>query len=66
MPKPRQTVVVTGAGAGVGRAIKHMRRRNRGVIICIGSALAYRSIPFQGALLRRQSGSPRLRQLPAK
>ena len=25
-----------------------MRRRNRGVIICIGSALAYRSIPFQG------------------
>ena len=29
-------------------ALKHMRPRNRGVIICIGSALAYRSIPFQG------------------
>ena len=25
-----------------------MRARNRGTIICIGSALAYRSIPFQG------------------
>lgn len=29
-------------------ALKHMRPRNHGVIICIGSALAYRSIPFQG------------------
>lgn len=29
-------------------ALKHMRPRDRGTVICIGSALAYRSIPFQG------------------
>ncbi|MFT0877992.1 SDR family oxidoreductase [Rhodopseudomonas sp. G2_2311] len=28
-------------------ALRHMRPRNRGAIISIGSALAYRSIPFQ-------------------
>lgn len=30
-------------------ALKHMRSRNRGVIVQIGSALAYRSIPLQSA-----------------
>lgn len=30
-------------------ALRHMRPRNRGVIIQIGSALAYRSIPLQSA-----------------
>ena len=30
-------------------ALRHMRRRDRGVIIQIGSALAYRSIPLQSA-----------------
>src|SRR6185369_10217780 len=30
-------------------ALRHMRRRNAGVIIQIGSALAYRSIPLQSA-----------------
>jgi NAD(P)-dependent dehydrogenase (short-subunit alcohol dehydrogenase family) len=30
-------------------ALRHMRPRDRGVIVQIGSALAYRSIPLQGA-----------------
>lgn len=33
---------------GILAALRHMRPRNRGTILCIGSALAYRSIPFQG------------------
>jgi short-subunit dehydrogenase len=41
-------VTYLGQVHGTLAALKHMRRRNRGVIICIGSALAYRSIPFQG------------------
>ena len=28
-------------------ALKHMRPRNRGSIVCVGSALAYRSVPLQ-------------------
>jgi sugar lactone lactonase YvrE/NAD(P)-dependent dehydrogenase (short-subunit alcohol dehydrogenase family) len=41
-------VTYLGQVHGTLAALKHMRPRNRGVIICIGSALAYRSIPFQG------------------
>jgi short-subunit dehydrogenase len=41
-------VTYLGQVHGTLAALKHMRARNRGVIICIGSALAYRSIPFQG------------------
>lgn len=41
-------VTYLGQVYGTLAALKHMRTRNRGVIICIGSALAYRSIPFQG------------------
>ena len=41
-------VTYLGQVYGTLAALKHMRPRNRGVIICIGSALAYRSIPFQG------------------
>ena len=41
-------VTYLGQVHGTLAALKHMRRRNRGTIICIGSALAYRSIPFQG------------------
>lgn len=41
-------VTYLGQVHGTLAALKHMRKRNRGVIICIGSALAYRSIPFQG------------------
>ena len=46
----RQVTQVTYLGQvhGTLAALKHMRTRNRGTIICIGSALAYRSIPFQG------------------
>jgi NAD(P)-dependent dehydrogenase (short-subunit alcohol dehydrogenase family) len=41
-------VTYLGQVHGTLAALKHMRPRNRGVIVCIGSALAYRSIPFQG------------------
>ena len=40
-------VTYLGQVHGTLAALKHMRSRNRGVIIAIGSALAYRSIPFQ-------------------
>jgi short-subunit dehydrogenase len=40
-------VTYLGQVHGTLAALKHMRPRNRGTIICIGSALAYRSIPFQ-------------------
>lgn len=40
-------VTYLGQVHGALAALKHMRLRNRGAIICIGSALAYRSIPFQ-------------------
>ena len=47
---PRNSTKLTYLGQvhGTLAALKYMRRRNRGVIICIGTALAYRSIPFQG------------------
>lgn len=41
-------VTYLGQVHGTLAALKHMRPRNCGIIICIGSALAYRSIPFQG------------------
>jgi NAD(P)-dependent dehydrogenase (short-subunit alcohol dehydrogenase family) len=41
-------VTYLGQVHGTLAALKYMRPRNRGVIIFIGSALAYRSIPFQG------------------
>jgi NAD(P)-dependent dehydrogenase (short-subunit alcohol dehydrogenase family) len=46
----KQVTEVTYLGQvhGTLAALKHMRPRNSGIIICIGSALAYRSIPFQG------------------
>jgi NAD(P)-dependent dehydrogenase (short-subunit alcohol dehydrogenase family) len=40
-------VTYLGQVHGTLAALKYMRPRNRGVIVCIGSALAYRSIPFQ-------------------
>jgi NAD(P)-dependent dehydrogenase (short-subunit alcohol dehydrogenase family) len=40
-------VTYLGQVHGALAALKHMRPRNRGAIIGIGSALAYRSIPFQ-------------------
>ena len=41
-------VTYLGQVYGTQAALKHMRPRNRGTVVCIGSALAYRSIPFQG------------------
>ncbi|WP_420130940.1 SDR family oxidoreductase [Rhodopseudomonas sp.] len=40
-------VTYLGQVHGTLAALRHMRPRNRGAIISIGSALAYRSIPFQ-------------------
>ena len=34
---------------GTMAALEHMRRRNRGLVVQVGSALAYRSIPLQSA-----------------
>lgn len=47
----RRVTEVTYLGAvwGTMAALKHMKRRGRGVIVQVGSALAYRSIPLQAA-----------------
>ena len=47
----RRATEVTYLGAvwGTQAALKRMRPRNRGVIVQVGSALAYRSIPLQAA-----------------
>lgn len=44
-----QVTAVTYLGAAYGTmiALKHMQPRNRGVIVQVGSALAYRAIPLQ-------------------
>jgi NADP-dependent 3-hydroxy acid dehydrogenase YdfG len=40
-------VTYLGQVHGVMAALKHMRPRNRGALVCVGSALAYRSVPLQ-------------------
>jgi short-subunit dehydrogenase len=42
-------VTYLGAVHGTMAALRHMRKRNRGTLIQIGSALAYRGIPLQSA-----------------
>jgi NAD(P)-dependent dehydrogenase (short-subunit alcohol dehydrogenase family) len=42
-------VTYLGTVHGTMAALKRMRRRNRGAIVQVGSALAYRSIPLQAA-----------------
>ncbi|WP_342148180.1 SDR family oxidoreductase [Methylorubrum sp. SB2] len=42
-------VTYLGQVYGTLAALKHMQRRDAGSIICIGSALAYRSIPLQSS-----------------
>lgn len=42
-------VTYLGTVHGTCAALRHMRQRNRGVIIQVGSALAYRAIPLQSA-----------------
>ena len=47
----RRATEVTYLGAvwGTHIALKHMKPRNRGIIVQVGSALAYRSIPLQAS-----------------
>jgi NAD(P)-dependent dehydrogenase (short-subunit alcohol dehydrogenase family) len=40
-------VTYLGQVHGTMAALRHMRSRNRGSIVCVGSALAYRSVPLQ-------------------
>ncbi len=40
-------VTYLGQVYGMMAALRHMRPRNRGSIVCVGSALAYRSVPLQ-------------------
>jgi NAD(P)-dependent dehydrogenase (short-subunit alcohol dehydrogenase family) len=40
-------VTYLGQVHGTMSALRHMRPRNRGSIVCVGSALAYRSVPLQ-------------------
>lgn len=42
-------VTYLGSVHGILAALAHMRRRNRGTILQVGSALAYRGIPLQAA-----------------
>lgn len=42
-------VAYLGAAYGTMSALRRMRRRNRGVIVQVGSALSYRAIPLQAA-----------------
>lgn len=64
-----KVVVITGVSAGVGRAtvrefakygtmtaLKRMLPRNRGSIVLVGSALAYRGIPLQSAYCGAKHG----------
>ncbi|MFC7518652.1 SDR family oxidoreductase [Herbaspirillum sp. GCM10030257] len=43
------SVTYLGAVWGTMAALRHMKKRNAGIIIQVGSALAYRSIPLQSA-----------------
>ena len=56
-------VTYLGSVHGTLAALQHMRAVNRGTIVQVGSALAYRSIPLQAPLLRCESGAPRLHGL---
>ncbi len=49
-------VTYLGAAWGTLAALRHMRPRNRGSIVQVGSALAYRSIPLQSAYCGAKSG----------
>jgi short-subunit dehydrogenase len=58
-PKEFQRVTAVtylGAVHGTMAALKRMRSRNRGCIVQVGSALAYRSIPLQSAYCGAKAG----------
>jgi NAD(P)-dependent dehydrogenase (short-subunit alcohol dehydrogenase family) len=48
---------------GTMAALKHMRSRNTGTIVQVGSALSYRAIPLQIGLLRSEICDQRLHRL---
>ena len=54
----QRVTAVTDLGAVYGTlaALRHMATRNRGVIVQVGSALAYRSIPLQSAYCGAKHG----------
>jgi NAD(P)-dependent dehydrogenase (short-subunit alcohol dehydrogenase family) len=54
-------VTYLGAVWGTQAALKRMKPRNRGVIVQIGSALAYRSIPLQPPIAPRRARGAVLR-----
>lgn len=49
-------VTLLGQVHGTMAALKHMRRRDRGTIVHVGSALAYRAIPLQSAYCAAKHG----------
>jgi short-subunit dehydrogenase len=49
-------VTFLGAAYGTMAALKRMRRLNRGIIVQVGSALAYRAIPLQAAYCAAKHG----------
>ena len=49
-----------GRSHGTMAALKHMRARNHGTIVQVGSALSYRAIPAAVGLLRREVCHSRL------
>jgi NAD(P)-dependent dehydrogenase (short-subunit alcohol dehydrogenase family) len=53
-------VTYLGQVHGTMAALKRMRRRNRGTIVQVGSALSYRAVPLQIGLLRRKIRGARL------
>jgi NAD(P)-dependent dehydrogenase (short-subunit alcohol dehydrogenase family) len=50
-------VTYLGQVHGTLTALRHMTERGRGTIVCIGSALAYRSIPLQAAYCGAKSAT---------
>ncbi len=58
-------VTYLGTVYGTMAAIRRMYPRNRGTIVQVGSALAYRSIPLQAPLLRRETRHCRIHRFAA-
>ena len=58
-------VTYLGTVYGTMAAMRRMYPRNRGTIVQVGSALAYRSIPLQAPLLRRETRHCRIYRFAA-
>ena len=59
-------VTYLGVVHGTLSALRRMLPRDRGAIVQVGSALAYRGIPLQSAVLRGQARDPRVHRLAAQ